>query len=87
MNNRKNPIKEILTNAKFNSGEKLLMIALLFDQEDMNIWTNKAIGERIGVLGNSVSKYLKRLESLGYIRISYYKEQGHLFRNIQIINY
>ncbi len=66
-------------------GEKLFLIVLAAARGNLRNWTNKAIGEHICVSAITISKYLANLESLGIIKISYFKEQGHTFRNIQII--
>lgn len=75
----------ITLDERLSLGEKLLLIILAADNGNLRNWTNKAIGEHICVNAVTISKYLANLESLGIIEITYFKEQGHTFRNIQII--
>jgi DNA-binding MarR family transcriptional regulator len=82
---RNNPLLKISTNGDLGLGEKLLLIILAVDKGNLRQWTNKSIGAQIGVNATTLSRYLSNLESLGYIEITYFMEQGHTFRNIEII--
>ena len=80
-----NFVGQVSSNNELNLGEKLLIISLLYDKDNVGNFTNKAIAEKLCITPNSVARYLINLENLGYIEIAYYKKQGHTFRFIKLI--
>lgn len=78
---------EIYKTKKLTSTEKLIaerLTALCANKG--YVWiTNKALANMYGVREDTVSKYIKRLESFGFINCKYdYKEQNKIKRTIYL---
>ena len=78
---------EIYKTKKLTSAEKLIVERLIaLCAKKGYAWiTNKALANMYGVREDTVSKYIKRLESFGFIKCKYdYKEQNKIKRIIYL---
>ena len=78
---------EIYKTKKLTSAEKLIAerLTALCANKGYAWITNKALANMYGVREDTVSKYIKRLESFGFIKCKYdYKEQNKIKRTIYL---